>query len=353
MSMIGSSRRTTGQTIPVLPPPQSELTPAIMPEEWSFLTSFESEYGYTHPFFYACQFTEALKMARDESKLVFIYLHSPENPYTAPFCRNTLCSELVVEFLDANFISWGAMASSEEGVKMSNAMQAASFPFFAVVAPASADSIDVLQKVEGPVTPDQLVEVLQRTMDEHETALRRMRADDEERIREIRQLREEQDAAYLASLQADKEKEKFRDVFIEEGLPTPQMEAWKKANRERAHREPTKKQSRGKGKEATKDTQQRKETVVPAKDKQFTKILIRFPNGERRDHTFHSTDKIQSIYKFIDSLCIPGIGSYRLISSFPRKVYGFEQLGQTLKDAGLHPSATLFLELLHLDNSSV
>ncbi|KAK1269360.1 hypothetical protein QJS04_geneDACA013750 [Acorus gramineus] len=226
-------------------------------------------------------------MARDESKLVFLYLHSPDNPYTAPFCRNALCSELVVEFLDANFISWGAMASSGEGVKMSNAMQAASFPFFAVVAPTSADSIDVLQKVEGPVTPDQLVEVLQRTMDEHETALRRTRADDEERIREIRQVREEQDAAYLASLQADKQ------------------------------------------------------------------ILIRFPNGERRDHTFHCTDKIQSIYKFIDSLCIPGIGSYRLISSFPRKVYGFEQLGQTLKDAGLHPSATLFLELLHLDNSSV
>ncbi|KAK1291298.1 hypothetical protein QJS10_CPB17g00277 [Acorus calamus] len=310
MSMIGSSRRTTGQTIPVLPPPQSELTPAIMQEEWSFLTSFESEYGYTHPFFYTCQFTEAVKMARDESKLVFLYLHSPENPYTAPFCRNTLCSEPVGEFLDANFISWGAMASSGEGV-------------------------------EGPVTPDQLVEVLQRMMDEHETALRRTRADDEERIREIRQLREKQDAAYLASLQADKEKEKVLDVFIEEGLPTPQMEAWKRANTERAQREPTKKQSRGKGKEATKDTKQRKETIVPAKDKQFTKVKF---GGIHFLIMFSCL-----VHQMIGSIG----GSYRLISSFPRKVYGFEQLGQTLKDAGLHPSATLFLELLHLDNSSV
>lgn len=75
-------------------------------------------------------------------------------------------------------------------------------------------------------------------------------------------------------------------------------------------------------------------------------ILIRFPNGERKEQSFFCSDKIQSIYRYIDSLRLPGIGNYRLISSFPRRVYSVDQMGMTLKDAGLHPKATLFLELL-------
>lgn len=78
----------------------------------------------------------------------------------------------------------------------------------------------------------------------------------------------------------------------------------------------------------------------------FDQILIRFPNGERREQSFSSTEKVQSIYRFIDSLSLPGIGNYRLVSSFPRKVYGVDQMGQSLKDAGLHPRASLFLETL-------
>jgi FAS-associated factor 2 len=75
-------------------------------------------------------------------------------------------------------------------------------------------------------------------------------------------------------------------------------------------------------------------------------ILIRFPNGERREQSFASTDKVQSIYRYIDSLRLPGIGNYRLVSSFPRKVYGVDQMGMTLKDSGLHPRGSLFLEPL-------
>lgn len=75
-------------------------------------------------------------------------------------------------------------------------------------------------------------------------------------------------------------------------------------------------------------------------------ILVRFPNGERREQSFACTDKVQSIYWFIDSLGLPGIGNYRLVSSFPRRIFGVDQMGQTLKDCGLHPRASLFLEPL-------
>ncbi|XP_010928213.1 plant UBX domain-containing protein 10 [Elaeis guineensis] len=345
LSIIEGISRAIGHGAPRRAPqnPQSQQQPELMiiPEEWLFITLFERQYGSTHPFFYACQFLEALKIAKDESKFVFLYLHDPDHPYTAPFCRNTLCSQLVVEFLDTNFVSWGAVANRGEGSEMVAALKAASFPFCAVVAPISGESIAVLQQVEGPVSPEELVNILQKTIEEQGSAFRALRTEEEEKIRANRQLRAEQDAAYLESLKKDKVKEGAQQRLVEEAARAA-AERWEKANNERLQRKPPQKQLSSKTKDASKETQ----TVTSRKTKSTTKILIRFPNGQRIEQSFLCTDTIRSIFRHIDSLDVPGIGSYRLISNFPRKVYGYEQLEMTLKDAGLHPSATLFLELL-------
>lgn len=139
-----------GRRTPTLPsnfqnlPPQD---PMIVPQEWDFLTSFENQYGSTHPFFYASHFIEALKIAEEENKFLFMYLHSPEHPFTAPFCRETLCSELAVQYLDANFVCWGALANKGQGLQMAALLRPASFPFCAVIAPSTGDNIAVLQQV--------------------------------------------------------------------------------------------------------------------------------------------------------------------------------------------------------------
>jgi FAS-associated factor 2 len=126
---------------------QEPEEPNVGAEEWAFLGSFEQQYGSYHPFFYACQFMETLKLAEDDHKFMFLYLHSPEHPFTPSFCRDTLCSELVVQFLDANFVCWGALASRGEGLQMAATFRPTSFPFCAVIAPAPGDSITVLQQV--------------------------------------------------------------------------------------------------------------------------------------------------------------------------------------------------------------
>lgn len=251
-------------------------TPNV-PEEWSFLTSFQYQYGSMHPFFYACRFPEAMKIAEDEHKFLFLYLHSPDHPFTPSFCGETLCSELVVQFLDANFICWGAVANRGDGLYMATTLGATSFPFCAVVAPAPGESITVLQQLEGQVSPAELVEILQRTIEEQGSAFCSSKLQREERIRADRRIREEQDRAYHAALKEDK-------------------------------------------------------------------ILIRFPNGEKREKSFSSIDKVKSIYSYINSLGLPGTQNYRLIANFPRRVYGMDEMNMTLKDAGLHPRASLFLE---------
>lgn len=129
-------------------PPPRRWPPLLPPEgDYYFLHTFEQQYGDAHPFFYACPFADALRLAETESKFVFVYLHDPEHPYTAPFCRGTLCSELATQFLDANFVSWGAAADMAEGARVAQALRAPGFPFCAVVAPASGGSFAVLQEV--------------------------------------------------------------------------------------------------------------------------------------------------------------------------------------------------------------
>ncbi|KAI3737337.1 hypothetical protein L2E82_27335 [Cichorium intybus] len=287
-------------------PPLDHSIPNYLQPDLGFLAGFEQQYGTTHPFFYACRFIDALKMARDEQKFVFLYLHSPNHPFTPHFCKDTLCTEVVVQFLDANFVSWGGVADHGEGLHMATTLRPASFPFCAVVAPSSGHNLDVVQQMEGPVTPEELVEMLHTILEERGSMFGNQRAQAEEkRMADVR-LRQEQDAAYSASLQADQEKEKVSKL--------------------------------------EKDKQRQENAATNARQSQ---ILIRFPNGERKEKSFSSVDKIKVIFKFIDSLGVAGVGeNYRLVSSFPRKVYGVGQWGMTLKDAGFCPEKTLFIELV-------
>ncbi|KAL6655366.1 hypothetical protein ACP70R_006192 [Stipagrostis hirtigluma subsp. patula] len=332
------------------PPAPPTPPPPLVPEELFFFAVFEQRYGERHPFFYGCRFADALRAARREGKLVFVYLHDPDHPYTEPFCRGTLCADVVVEFLDANFVSWGAVTGRGEGPGMAASLRPGSFPFCAVVAPVSDESIAVLQQVEGPVSPSELVEILQRTIDEQGAAFRSFRpdeqatalrssrtAEEEERRRSALRLRQEQDAAYLESLRKDQEKERSRKS-LQEGAAKP------KAGHELRPRHTG---------HVTRDPPKTAPIRAPAHHKGASpshrtdadaKILIRFPNGERRQQSFRHTDTIREIYRYVDSLGIPGIGSYQLVRSYPRKTYGHQQLGMTLRDAGLHPSATLYIE---------
>lgn len=327
--------------------------------EWVFLNSFEQEYGTAHPFFYACRFVDALKMAQNEHKFIFLYLHSPEHPFTPGFCRGTLCSEVVIQFLDANFICWAALPNIGEGFHLASTLRAATFPFCAVVAPASGDNIAVLRQLEGPVSPAELVETLQRTMEEQGLAFGSGRAKEEEKRRADRRLREEQDLAYLAALRIDQDKEKHDSSTSGQAVPFPKQtaraEAIQKSNNNARGKGNSQmiqgslkqQQTTGKHKETTRTGGVLHRDNAGGKgDAEVTQILIRFPNGERKEHSFLSTDKIQAIFHYVDSLGLAGVGKYRLVSNFPRKVYGSDEMGMTLKDAGLPPKASLFLELL-------
>ena len=52
-----------------------------------------------------------------------------------------------MQFLDANFICWGALANRGDGLQMATTLGATNFLFCAVIAPAPGENITVLQQV--------------------------------------------------------------------------------------------------------------------------------------------------------------------------------------------------------------
>ncbi|XP_073132953.1 plant UBX domain-containing protein 10 [Henckelia pumila] len=314
-------------------------------EAMEFVSRFERDYGSARPNFLADSFMDALQRSRQEYKLLFVYLHSPDHQDTPVFCENTLCNDVFVAFVNENFVAWGGSVKGSEGFKMSNSLKASRFPFCAVVMAATNQRIALLQQIEGPKSPEEMVTALQRVLEESAPVLVSARLEAEERRNNTR-LRQEQDAAYQAALEADQARERQRKEE-QERLQHEAAEAERKRKEEELAR--AKALQEAAEREAALAKMREEKSLAlgaePEKGPGVTQVLVRFPSGERKDRRFHSTSTIQSLYDYVDSLGCLEVYSYSLVSNFPRTVYGPDKLALSLKEAGLHPQASLFVEL--------
>uniref|UniRef100_A0A803QC02 Uncharacterized protein n=1 Tax=Cannabis sativa TaxID=3483 RepID=A0A803QC02_CANSA len=67
---------------------------AAASEAMEFVVGFERDYGLRRPNFVSEGFMDALQRLKNEFKLLFVYLHSPD--HTPLFCERTLCSLVLV-----------------------------------------------------------------------------------------------------------------------------------------------------------------------------------------------------------------------------------------------------------------
>lgn len=340
LGMVGLNGASRAGTTPLVTLSQSAS------EAMDFVAGFEREYGRVMPRFVTEGFMDALQRSRHEYKLLFVYLHSPEHPDTQAFCEGTLCNEILVAFLNENFVCWGGSVKASEGFKMSNSLKASRYPFCAVVMAATNQRIALLQQVEGPRSPEELLTTLQRVLEESAPVLVSARVEAEERRNNIR-LREEQDAAYQAALEADQARERQRKEE-QERLEHEAAEAERKRKEEEEARE---REAREAAEREAALAKMREEKALalgpePEKGPDVTQVLVRFPSGERKGRRFHCTATIQTLYDYVDSLGCLEVTDYRLVSNFPRTVYGEDKFSSSLKEAGLHPQASLFVETI-------
>uniref|UniRef100_A0A7N0UHZ8 UBX domain-containing protein n=1 Tax=Kalanchoe fedtschenkoi TaxID=63787 RepID=A0A7N0UHZ8_KALFE len=336
---IASSSRNSDSSTRLL-----SVSPAAS-EALGFVAAFERDYGSVRPNFLAEPFMDALQRSRAEFKLLFVYLHSPDHPDTQLFCQRTLCSEVLSAFVNENFVSWGGSIRASEGFKMSNSLKASRFPFSAVVMAATNQRIALLQQVEGPRSAEEMLVLLQRVLEESSPVLVSARLEAEERRNNMR-LREEQDAAYRAALEADQARERQRREE-QERLEKEAAEAERKLKEEEEAREREARAAAEREAQRKKILEEKAKSlgVEPAKGPNVTQVLVRFPMGERKERRFHSDATIQTLYDFVDTLDCLNSENYSLVSNFPRVVFGKDKLTLSLKEAGLHPQASLFVEL--------
>lgn len=160
-----------------------------------------------------------------------------------------------------------------------------------------------------------------------------------------RQLREEQDAAYLASLEADQKREEEKEEArrLEEEESRRKQEEEERIRAEQLEEE-RRVQEKAKERERIRAEKAKKLTEEPDNGPGVTAIAIKMPDGSRKHRKFHGSATVEQLYDYVDSLEELHSVQYQLHSSFPRQAYGRELNDKTLEEVGLCPNAMLFLQ---------
>ncbi|OIV94893.1 hypothetical protein TanjilG_22090 [Lupinus angustifolius] len=153
-----------------------------------------------------------------------------------------------------------------------------------------------------------------------------------------RLIREQQDDEYLAALQADREKEL---KAIEEAEAAREEERQREEESRRKLQEEQELETQLAAKEAFLPPE-------PSSDgENVVNLLVRMPDGSRRGRRFLRSDKLQSLFDFIDIGKVVKPGSYRLVRPYPRRAFSYEESKSTLEELGLtNKQEALFLELI-------
>ncbi|CAM9288554.1 unnamed protein product, partial [Phaeothamnion confervicola] len=140
-----------------------------------FVSKFEMEYGREcRPRFIQDSYKEAVAQASREMKFLVVYLHSPLHEDTPTFCKDVLCSETMVEFLDSNFLVWGGSTWHAEAFAVGNMLGATTFPSTALLL-CKPNEVQVVERVPGAVGTEPLMERLSGAMARFQEQLERVR----------------------------------------------------------------------------------------------------------------------------------------------------------------------------------
>ena len=175
----------------------------------SFISSFEAKFGERHPHFSIGGPEATFRRARDNASFILVYLHSSIHEETDRFCKSILCNNELVNFINGRFVTWGGDVDQREAYSATRSLQAATFPFLAVLVwPAQKTHPILLARIEGDKveSAESLMGQLAACTAQAEGLVqesRQIQRDREER----RRLQEQQDFAYNESLRLDRERE--------------------------------------------------------------------------------------------------------------------------------------------------
>ena len=338
----GPVHRSLGRFFRLLAPRHRTEDPVAAAAE--FITGFSSKYGERTIRWELSGWEVAAQKSQRDGVFLFVYLHSERHYDTEAFCRETLCSPPFVDYVNATFVSWGGDIRSPETHRLATRLNVSRYPYCGLLAFSGAGT-RLITFSEGKVRPEALAELLQTSLTEHggilweERLLREQREND-------RRLREEQDADYERSLEADRIKEQERHAREEEAArqeallrqQREEQEAQRVAAEMARTREAEMLQARRREKKLL-----LAEEAVETTDRDTGVIRIRFPNGETEQRRFYMSDEYQRVVDWVESLDSNPYMSFSLSTTFPRRVLGPEDHGMTLEDLQFEKQTALVI----------
>ncbi|XP_053573013.1 FAS-associated factor 2 [Bombina bombina] len=320
----------------IRPDPRSRVTDPVG-DIVSFIQLFEEKYGRIHPVFYQGTYSQALNDAKQELRFLLVYLHGEDHQDSDEFCRNTLCTPEVTQFVNGRMLFWACSTNKPEGFRVSQALRENTYPFLAIIM-LKDRRMTVVGRLEGLIQPQDLITQLTFIMEANQTYLVSERLEREER-NQTQVLRQQQDEAYLASLRADQEKERK-----------------KKEKQEQQRREEEEAQLKQLAEERKKlnlqEEKERKSECLPAEPTpdhpDSVKIVFKMPNDTRVERWFLFTQSLTVIHDFLFSLKETP-EKFQIVANFPRRVLPClpneeVPMPPTLQEAGLSRSQLLFVQ---------
>ncbi|XP_068145236.1 FAS-associated factor 2 [Drosophila tropicalis] len=299
-----------------------------------------------HPVFYQGTYAQALNDAKQELRFLIVYLHKDptKNPDVDTFCRETLATPSVIEYINTHTLLWGCDVSSPEGYRVMQSITVRNFPLMAMIS-LRANRMTVVGRFEGDCTAEGLLRRLRAVVAANEVWLSQARADRLER-NFTQTLRRQQDLAYEQSLLADEEKERQKQRELD--AIRQQQEAVEQERRA---------------------AEQRKENIArqkielsrfvptePSVDAMGSiAVVFKLPSGKRLERRFRETDSVLEVYYFL--FCHPDSpDEFEITTNFPKRVlysnadcnpaegcFTNENINKTLHDVGLKNREVLFV----------
>uniref|UniRef100_A0A8B9K2Z7 FAS-associated factor 2 n=1 Tax=Astyanax mexicanus TaxID=7994 RepID=A0A8B9K2Z7_ASTMX len=271
----------------IRPDPRGRVTDPVG-DVVSFIHSFEEKYGRSHPVFYQGTYSQALNDAKRELRYLLVYLHGDDHQDTDEFCRNTLCTEEVLTFINTRMLFWACSTSRPEGYRVSQALRENTYPFLAMIM-LKDRKMTVVGRLEGLIQPEDLINQLTFIMETDNT---------------VKAAGSVCNGSLLTCLQTlEEEKERKSECLP----PEPAVD-----------------------------------------DPDSVKIVFKLPNDTRVERRFLFSQSLAVIYDFLFSLKETP-EKFQIVTNFPRRVLPCLPTDEqpnppTLKEAGLSRSEVLFVQ---------
>ncbi|CAD7961413.1 unnamed protein product [Amoebophrya sp. A25] len=304
-----------------------------------------------HPTFFEGSFRQAINHAKDNLKLLCVYLHCDSVQGAEGMCKDVLSNEFVKSLIDENCVFWAGDIVHRNFYDIARQLQVRQYPYLSVILPISADNYRVLHKADGQqaTSVDGLVAILTQGADDL-SRNRQELANEQNRAVQDRLLRQEQDREYQEGLAKDREAEESRRREEEARQKAREEERQAQQQREQEAQELEAKRR----KLATDIVSNVEAALVAAADQPKTKIQVKFPTGQRVNRSFLQSHSLKDLFDWVESCeyseaSAPKVPSkFALSTSFPTKQLA--RSDETLKEAGLVPNCQILLQDLSDDD---